>query len=130
MDEHVLGRLRELYGASPESPLALQFPRLPPGLLGPGRGLRGPPGAPLPPHGRPLVPRLEDFGEAYRRAAAGLAGRSPARPAPPGHPLHRAQTAESLRAENARLARENADLRRRLGPDAGGPQGGRPGGGR
>lgn len=114
MDEQALARLRDLYGLSPDAPhLALQFPRLPPGL--PGRGLLGPPGRMPPRMAGPPGPRLGDFADSYLGAAAGMAEPGSARPAPPGHPLFAGQRDASLRAENDRLRRENADLRRKLG---------------
>lgn len=119
MDEALL-HLRALWGLDGLHP-ALRFPRAPPGRMNPLSSAFA-----VPPRGRPQ-PAMVDMEEA-RRAYSDLASRlmdpdSPHVP-PPGHPMHdRADSLGALRAENDRLTKENADLRRAKDAKAGGPVG-------
>ncbi len=114
------------HAASPLQPHL--FPRMPPGVSPPGPGappraagaaprrLPGPPGADV-----AAIPRLGDYAEEYRRAAACLLGHGSPAAFPPGHPLFSATgPADALRAENANLRRENAELKRQAAE--GGPR--------
>lgn len=109
----VISHLRGLYGLDPDaSPFALQFPRLPPSVSDPMARVHRHGG--LGPRAERLGPRLQDYREAYQRLASGLLD-SGSPMTPPGHPLYSARgSAEALRTENARLKKENTDLRRQL----------------
>ena len=57
---------------------------------------------------------LRGFGHMYRRHAEALLSGG-GRVVPPGHPLYRRQdSAEALLAQNEKLSKENAELRKRL----------------
>ena len=108
MDE-AIAHMRVLWGLDGLHPV-LRFPRAPPGRMNP---LSSP--FAVPPRGRPQ-PEMADMEQA-RRVHADLASKllepGSAQVPPPGHPLHdRADSLAALRAENDRLLKENADLKR------------------
>ncbi len=117
MDEAVMARLREMYGLEPGvAPLAMQFPRLPPGLLRPAVRMPGAPGQAARPDAGKVMPRLEDYREMYHRHASGLLDFGASALIPPGHPIHSAKNSiESLRGENEKLRKENARLKEQAG---------------
>ncbi len=115
MDDHVLNHLRGLYGADPDVPhVAFQFPRLPPGPRrefdpGAGPALEG-----MLKDAGGIGGGLQGFQHAYQMRAAGLLTAGPM-VVPPGHPLYTLRdSVSSLRAENDKLLKENAELRKRL----------------
>ena len=62
MDEATIEHLRELYGLNPNvTPFALQFPRLPPGILQPMPGIRNSPKQQFQSKGERITPQLKDF---------------------------------------------------------------------
>lgn len=110
--DYVARHLMALYGIEGAS-MALQFPRLPPSISHPTEGTM-----PRPQPIREILPktRLEDYAGILQRRAAGLLSMTDPGIIPPGHPLYnRYDSVEMLRAENAKLQKENLKLRRRLG---------------
>ena len=108
MDE-ALAHLRALWGLDGPHP-ALRFPRAPPGRMNP---LSSP--FAVPPRGapQPAAPDMEEARRIHSELAARLLDPGSAQVPPPGHPLHdRAGSLGALRAENDRLLKENAELRR------------------
>ena len=114
MDNYVIDHLKSLYGMDPNVPhAALQFPRMPPSIK--PQLFKG--------HD-PVMERfarqtktasriLYDFQQAYQRHASGLLAMN-SQIIPPGHPLHIDESIEALKAENDKMARENAELRKKL----------------
>ena len=108
MDE-ALAHLRALWGLDGLHP-ALRFPRAPPGRMNPLSSAFA-----VPPRGRPqpAAVDMEEARRAYSDLASRLVNPDSSQVPPPGHPLHdRSDSLRALRAENDRLAKENADLRR------------------
>ena len=116
MEDHVAEHLKGLYGLDPSVPHpALQFPRLPPGLPHPVfRVHQNATKENMARNAESIAKKLQGFEKMYQEHAAGLftAG---SRAMPPGHPLYALQNpVEALKAENEKLLKENADLRRKL----------------
>ena len=116
MDEAIIERMKELYGLNPNSvPFALQFPRLPPGILQPMPGIRNSPKEQFKSRGEKITPQLKDFKEMYQKFASGLIDFNSSTLIPPGHPLFsRQNSVETLRAENNKLKKENLELKSQL----------------
>lgn len=113
MDE-ALAHLRALWGLDGLHP-AMHFPRAPPGRMNPlSSRFAVPPGARLPAPGADM----EQARRLHSELASRLMDPGSSQVPPPGHPMHdRADSLRALRAENDRLLKENADLRRaRQGP--------------
>lgn len=107
--DHIARHLMDLYGMGPHTPMALQFPRLPPG---PGN-----PHMPRPQRMHEIIPqlRLEDHTRMLQEYAAGLLTMASPGVIPPGHPLYNKRgSIETLQTENSKLRKENADLKKRL----------------
>ena len=117
MDETIINHLKELYGLNPNSiPFALQFPRLPPGLLQPMPGIRNSPKEQFKSKGERISPQLKDFKEMYQKFASGLIDYNSSTLIPPGHPLFsRQNSVDTLRAENSKLKKENLELKKQMG---------------
>ena len=117
MDETIINHLKELYGLNPNSiPFALQFPRLPPGLLQPMPGIRNSPKEQFKSKGERIAPQLKDFKEMYQKFASGLIDYNSSTLIPPGHPLFsRQNSVDTLRAENSKLKKENLELKKQMG---------------
>ena len=111
-----MDRLREACGLDPNAPhMALQFPRLPPGLTHPMFRVYGNPAREqMARDSAAIGQKLDGFQRMYQEHAAGLLTMNNAA-VPPGHPLyHRANSVEALRAENKKLLKENSELRKML----------------
>ena len=119
--DEALAHLRALWGLDGLHP-ALRFPRAPPGRMNPlASAFAVPPRGPA----QPAVPDMEQARRAHSDLASRLLDPDSRQVPPPGHPLHdRQDSLAALRAENDRLAKENADLRKESGRDAGREAGG------
>ena len=122
-----LSHMRALWGLDSPHP-ALRFPRAPPGRMNPLASQFA-----VPPQGRqpPAPVDMEEARRHYSQLASRLADPNSSQVPPPGHPMHdRADSVRALRAENDRLLKENADLRRTAEEKAAGrgpgPEDGRP----
>ena len=113
--DEALAHLRALWGLDGPHP-ALKFPRAPPGRMNPmASAFAVPPRGPA----QPPVPDMEQARRAHSDLASRLTDPGSRQLPPPGHPMHdRQDSLAALRAENDRLAKENADLRRDAGRDA------------
>ena len=120
MDETEINHLRELYGLNPNvMPFALQFPRLPPGILQPMPGIGINPKERFKAKGERITPQLKDFKEMYQKFASGLIDFNSSTLIPPGHPLFsRQNSVDTLRAENSKLKKENLELKKQLDKSA------------
>jgi len=116
MDNSVMKHLQDIYGLNPNIPhLALQFPRLPPGLTHPMFKI----------HENPMKEKfsqdvstinqkLQGFQHLYQQYASGLLSMNSAI-VPPGHPLYtRQNSVETLQTENDKLLKENLELKKKL----------------
>lgn len=114
MDNYVIDHLRSLYGMDPSVPhAAMQFPRVPPGVRPQMFKVYDPVMERFASQTKTAGRMLQDFQQAYQRYASGLTINSQI--IPPGHPLHTDhESIESLKAENDKMARENAELRKKL----------------
>ena len=108
--DHITRHLMGLYGMDPVTSMALQFPRLPPGV-GDQQLMPRPQGI------QEIVPqaKLDDYTRMLQRHAAGLLTMANPGIIPPGHPLYNRQNSvETLQAENSKLQRENLELKKQL----------------
>ncbi|MDC0153795.1 hypothetical protein OAJ58_00805 [Nitrosopumilus sp.] len=116
MDNMVMRHLQDLYGLNPNTPhMALQFPRLPPGLnhpLSPTHHNQMKPQ--LSHHNETLNQKLQGFQKLYQQYASGLI--SPESPiVPHGHPLFTGRNSiQTLKIENDKLIKENLELKKKL----------------
>lgn len=116
MDDTAIRHLQNLYGMNPSIPhMALQFPRLPPGLLHPMFKIyENPTKEEFAKQASAINQRLQGFQRMYQQHAAGLLTMNSAI-IPPGHPLYTEQaTVRTLQAENDKLLKENLELKKRL----------------
>ena len=116
MDDYVVSHLRDIYGLNPDMPhMAFQFPRLPPGPVHPAFKIHeNPAKKKLVKDAETISKKLQGFQHMYRMHASGLLAAGPA-VIPPGHPLYTGRdSVDVLRAENDKLLKENAELRKRL----------------
>ena len=116
LDNLDIKHLQDLYGLNPNLPhLALQFPRLPPGLSHPMFKVYE---SPLKEHfshqTATINQKLRGFQQMYQQYAAGLLSMRSSI-VPPGHPLYSKQNSvETLQAENDKLQKENIELKKKL----------------
>ena len=116
MDDMAIKQLQDLYGMNPNTPhMALQFPRLPPGLSHPMfKVYENPMKEQFSKQASTINQKLQGFQHMYQQYAAGLLTMNSAI-IPPGHPLYtRQNSVETLQAENDKLLKENLELKKKL----------------
>jgi len=116
MDNFVIKHLQDLYGLNPNIPhLALQFPRLPPGLTHPMFKIYDTPTKEqFSDQLATINQKLQGFQHMYHQYASGLLSMNSAI-IPPGHPLYdRQKSDEKLQVANDKLLKENLNLKKKL----------------
>ncbi|MDH3656521.1 MAG: hypothetical protein OEM77_00080 [Nitrosopumilus sp.] len=116
MENLVIKRLQNLYGLNPNIPhMALQFPRLPPGLTHPMFKIyESPMKEQFLQQADNINQKLQGFQHMYQQHASGLLSMNSAI-IPPGHPLYaRQNSVETLQSENDKLLKENLELKKKL----------------
>jgi len=116
MDNSVIKHLQDLYGLNPNIPhLALQFPRLPPGLTHPMFKIyETPMKEQFSQELDTMSQKLQGFQHMYQQYASGLISMNSAI-IPPGHPLfNRQNSVQTLQTENDKLLKENLNLKKKL----------------
>ncbi len=116
MDNFVIKHLQDLYGLNPSIPhLALQFPRLPPGLTHPMFKIyENPMKDQFSDEISAISQKLQGFQHMYQQHATGLLSMN-STIIPPGHPLYsRQNSVETLQAKNHKLLKENFELKKKL----------------
>ena len=116
MDNMTIKHLQDLYGLNPNIPhLALQFPRLPPGLTHPMFKIyENPMKEQFSQDVSMINQKLQGFQQMYQQYASGLLTMN-STIVPPGHPLYNRQnTVETLQTENDKLLKENLELKKKL----------------
>ncbi len=116
MDNSVIKHLQDLYGLNPNIPhLALQFPRLPPGLSHPMFKIyETPMKEQFSQELDTMNQKLQGFQQMYQQYASGLISMNSAI-IPPGHPLfNRQNSVQTLQTENDKLLKENLNLKKKL----------------
>jgi len=116
MDNFVIKHLQDLYGLNPSIPhLALQFPRLPPGLTHPMFKIyENPMKDQFSDEVSAISQKLQGFQHMYQQYASGLLSMNSAI-IPPGHPLYNRQNSvETLQAKNDKLLKENLELKKKV----------------
>ena len=117
MDDLPIKQLKDIYGLNPNIPhLALQFPRLPPGLSNPMfKIFENPMKEKFAEDNATINKKLQGFQQSYQRYASGLLTMNSSGLIPPGHPLFSRQNSVStLKAENDKLLKENLELKKKL----------------
>jgi len=110
-------QLKDIYGLNPNIPhLALQFPRLPPGLSNPMfKIFENPMKEKFAEDNASINKKLQGFQQSYQKYASGLLTMNSGGIVPPGHPLFSRQNSVStLKAENDKLLKENLELKKKL----------------
>ncbi len=116
MNNSVIKHLQDLYGLNPNIPhLALQFPRLPPGLTHPMFKIyETPMKEQFSQELDTMSQKLQGFQHMYQQYASGLVSMNSAI-IPPGHPLYtRQNSVQTLQTENDKLLKENLNLKKKL----------------
>jgi len=116
MNNSVIKHLQDLYGLNPNIPhLALQFPRLPPGLNHPMFKIyETPMKEQFSQELDTMSQKLQGFQHMYQQYASGLISMNSAI-IPPGHPLfNRQNSVQTLQTENDKLLKENLNLKKKL----------------
>ncbi len=116
MDNLEIKHLQDLYGLNPNIPhLALQFPRLPPGLTHPMFKIHQTPmKEQFFQEASTINQKLQGFQHMYQQYASGLLSMN-STIIPPGHPLYsRQNSVETLQSKNDKLAKENLNLKKKL----------------
>ena len=116
MDNFAIKHLQDLYGLNPNIPhLALQFPRLPPGLTHPMFKIyENPIKEQFSQEVASISQKLKGFQHMYQQHATGLLSMNSAI-IPPGHPLYsRQNSVETLQATNDKLLKENLELKKKV----------------
>jgi len=117
MEDLPIKHLRDLYGLNPNIPhLALQFPRLPPGLTNQMfKIFENPMKEKFAEDNATINKKLQGFQQSYQRYASGLLTMNSNGIIPPGHPLfNRVNSVNTLKAENDKLLKENLELKKKL----------------
>ena len=117
MEDLSINQLKNIYGLNPNIPqLALQFPRLPPGLFNPMfKIFENPMKEKIAKENASINKKLQGFQEAYQKHASGLMTMNSHEIIPPSHPLFSLQNSVSaLKMENDKLFRENLELKKKL----------------
>ncbi len=116
MDNLTIKHLQNLYGLNPDIPhIALQFPRLPPGLTYPMFKIyETPMKEQFSQEISTMNQKLQGFQHMYQQYASGLISMNSAI-IPPGHPLFsRQNSVQTLQTENDKLLKENLNLKKKL----------------
>ena len=116
MDNSVTKHLQDLYGLNPNIPhLALQFPRLPPGLTRPMFKIyETPMKEQYSQEIATINQKLQGFQHMYQQYASGLLSMNSVI-IPPSHPLFsRQNSVQTLQTENDKLLKENLNLKKKL----------------
>lgn len=116
MKNDVLRQMMDLYGLNPNIlPLPLQFPRIPPGVNHPFKLMRNPMKEKFQKDGNDLSGKLNEFQNMYIKYAKGLLEMTNPGIVPPGHPLFSQNSSiETLKNENAKLQKDNIELKKQL----------------
>ena len=117
MEDLSIKHLKDIYGLNPNIPhLALQFPRLPPGLFNPiFKIFENPLKEKIAEENASINKKLQGFQSAYQRYASGLMTMNSSGIIPPGHPLFSLQNSISvLKTDNDKLIKENLELKKKL----------------
>ncbi len=117
MEDLPIKHLKDLYGLNPNIPhLALQFPRLPPGLTNSMfKIFENPLKEKFAEDNATINKKLQGFQQSYQRYASGLLTMNSNGIIPPGHPLfNRVNSINTLKAENDKLLKENLELKKKL----------------
>ena len=117
MEDMPIKHLKDIYGLNPNIPhLALQFPRLPPGLTNPMfKIFENPLKEKFTENNASINKKLQGFQQSYQRYASGLLTMNSNGIIPPGHPLfNRQNSVNTLKAENDKLLKENLELKKKL----------------
>ncbi|MBS3925374.1 MAG: hypothetical protein KGZ34_01600 [Nitrosarchaeum sp.] len=117
MEDLPIKHLKDLYGLNPNIPhLALQFPRLPPGLTNSMfKIFENPMKEKFAEDNATINKKLQGFQQSYQRYASGLLTMNSNGIIPPGHPLfNRVNSVNTLKAENDKLIKENLELKKKL----------------
>ena len=108
--------MKDLYGMNPNIPhIALQFPRLPPGLTRPMFKIHeNPMKEQFSEEVESINQKLQGFQQMYQQYATGLLSMN-STIIPPGHPLYSKQnTVQTLQATNDKLLKENLELKKKV----------------
>ena len=117
MEDLPIKQLKDIYGLNPSIPhLALQFPRLPPGLTNPlFKIFENPMKEKFAEDNASINKKLQGFQQSYQKYASGLLTMNSGGIIPPGHPLFNQQNSVStLKAQNDKLLKENLELKKKL----------------
>jgi len=116
VDNLTIKHLQDLYGLNPNIPhLALQFPRLPPGLTHPMFKIHeNPMNKQFLQQASTINQKLQGFQHMYQQYASGLLSMN-STIVPPDHPLYTKQNSvETLQSTNDKLLKENLNLKKKL----------------
>ncbi len=116
MDNFTMKHMQDLYGLNPNIPhVALQFPRLPPGLTRPMFKIyENPIKEQFSEEVASINQKLQGFQQMYQQYATGLLSMNSSI-IPPGHPLYSKQnTVQTLQATNDKLLKENLELKKKV----------------
>jgi len=116
VDNFTIKHLQDLYGLNPNIPhIALQFPRLPPGLTHPMFKIyENPIKDQFSQEAASINQKLQGFQQMYHQYATGLLSMN-STIIPPGHPLYTKQNSvKTLEATNDKLLKENLALKKKV----------------